>query len=36
LALGNPSLPARQIFDALMAIERQPDVGAFLGVRQAA
>jgi 2-methylcitrate dehydratase PrpD len=36
LALGNPSLPARQIFDALMAIERQPGVGAFLGVRQAA
>ncbi|HXE68515.1 MAG TPA: MmgE/PrpD family protein [Hyphomicrobiaceae bacterium] len=36
LALGNPSLPARQIFDALMSIERQPGVSAFVGLRQAA
>jgi 2-methylcitrate dehydratase PrpD len=36
LALGNPRLPARQIFDALLSIEHQPGVGAFVGVRQAA
>jgi 2-methylcitrate dehydratase PrpD len=36
LAVGNPGLEARSIFDALMSIERQGDVGALRGLRQAA
>src|SRR5439155_26339048 len=36
LAVGNPKLKARAVFDALMAIERQPDVLAFTGLREAA
>ena len=36
LAVGNPGLEARSIFDALMSIERQRDVGALRGLRQAA
>jgi len=35
LAVGNPKLPARGVFDALMALERQPDVRAFAGGRDA-
>jgi 2-methylcitrate dehydratase PrpD len=35
-AVGNPRLPARRIFDALMAIERQPGVAALAGLAQAA
>jgi 2-methylcitrate dehydratase PrpD len=35
-AAGNPSLPARPIFDALMSIERQPSVAALAGLSQAA
>ncbi len=36
LAIGNPKLEARAVFDALMAIERQPDVFAFRAMRAAA
>jgi 2-methylcitrate dehydratase PrpD len=36
LAVGNRELPARQVFDALMSIERQPGVAALTGVRKAA
>ncbi len=32
LSVGNPNLRARAIFDALMAIERQPDVSAIRGL----
>ena len=32
LSVGNPSLPARAIFDALMAIECQPGVSAIGGL----
>jgi 2-methylcitrate dehydratase PrpD len=35
-AVGNPRLDARAIFDALMAIERQPGVVAFTSLRTAA
>jgi len=35
-AVGNPRLPARRIFDALMTIERQPGVAALAGLAQAA
>ncbi len=35
-AVGNPRLPARRIFDALTAIERQPGVAAFAGLAEAA
>jgi 2-methylcitrate dehydratase PrpD len=35
-AVGNPKLPARAAFDALMSIERQPGVAAIAGLRQAA
>jgi 2-methylcitrate dehydratase PrpD len=35
-AAGNPKLPARQIFDALMSIERQPGTAAFNNLRRAA
>jgi hypothetical protein len=35
-AVGNPALPARQVFDALMSIERQANVAALTGVRKAA
>jgi 2-methylcitrate dehydratase PrpD len=36
LSVGNPSLPARAIFDALMAIECQPGVSAIGGLSDAA
>jgi 2-methylcitrate dehydratase PrpD len=36
LAIGNPSLSARAIFDALLSIEHQRGVSAFSGLRQAA
>ena len=36
LAAGNPKLPARAVFDALMSIERQPGVIALRGLSQAA
>jgi len=36
LRLGNADLPARQIFDALLSIERQTGVSALLGLPQAA
>jgi 2-methylcitrate dehydratase PrpD len=36
LRLGNADLPARQIFDALLSIERQAGVSAFVGLPQAA
>ena len=36
LAIGNPSLSARAIFDALLAIEHQRGVSAFSRLRQAA
>jgi 2-methylcitrate dehydratase PrpD len=35
-AAGNPTLPARPIFDALMSLERQPGVAALAGLAQAA
>ena len=35
-AIGNPKLPARQIFDALMSIERQPGTRAFVSELYAA
>ena len=35
-AVGNPSLEARAIFDALMSLERQPGVAAFTSLRKAA
>jgi 2-methylcitrate dehydratase PrpD len=35
-AVGNPMLPARPIFDALMSLERQPGVTALVGLAQAA
>ena len=36
LAIGNPSLSARAIFDALVSIEHQRGVSAFGRLRQAA
>jgi 2-methylcitrate dehydratase PrpD len=36
LAVGNPKLEARAVFEALMSIERQPDVLALTGLRKAA
>jgi 2-methylcitrate dehydratase PrpD len=36
LAIGNPGLAARSIFDALMSIEHQRDVQALNGLRRAA
>jgi 2-methylcitrate dehydratase PrpD len=36
LAVGNPALAARPIFDALMTLERQADVHALTGLRRAA
>jgi 2-methylcitrate dehydratase PrpD len=36
LAVGNPKLPARAVFDALMSIERQPGVAALHGLSRAA
>jgi 2-methylcitrate dehydratase PrpD len=36
LSVGDPNLPARAIFDALMAIERQPSVSAIRGLSKAA
>jgi 2-methylcitrate dehydratase PrpD len=36
LKVGNPSLPAGTIFDALMSLERQPGVAAFSSLAQAA
>jgi 2-methylcitrate dehydratase PrpD len=36
LAVGNPKLQARSVFDGLMAIERQSDVRAFAALRTAA
>jgi 2-methylcitrate dehydratase PrpD len=36
LAIGNPKLPARAVFDALMSIERQPGVGSLRGASTAA
>src|SRR5262249_20133682 len=35
-AVGNPRLPARRVFDALLSIERQPGVQALSGLAQAA
>jgi 2-methylcitrate dehydratase PrpD len=35
-AVGNPQLAARDVFDALMAIERQTGVAALAGMRKAA
>src|SRR5262245_2284406 len=35
LAVGNPKLQARGVFEALMALERQPDVRALAGMRAA-
>jgi hypothetical protein len=35
-AAGNPRLAPRPIFDALMSIERQPNVAALVGLSQAA
>ncbi len=35
-ALGNPKLPARAVFDALMTLERQPNVAALCGLSKAA
>jgi 2-methylcitrate dehydratase PrpD len=36
VAVGNPKLDARPLFDALMSLERQPGVAALTGVRRAA
>jgi 2-methylcitrate dehydratase PrpD len=36
LSVGNPKLAARPIFEALMALERQPGVAALTGLRAAA
>ncbi|HWB45125.1 MAG TPA: MmgE/PrpD family protein, partial [Hyphomicrobiaceae bacterium] len=36
LAVGNPKLPARAVFDALMSIERQTGVAALRGLSRAA
>jgi len=36
LAVGNPKLAARTIFDALMSLEHQPGVAALSGLRKAA
>ena len=36
LSVGNPKLEARAVFEALMSIERQPDVLALTGLRKAA
>jgi 2-methylcitrate dehydratase PrpD len=36
IAVGNPKLEARALFDALMALERQPGVRAFAVMRKAA
>ena len=33
---GNPKLPARAVFDALMTLERQPNVAALCGLSKAA
>jgi 2-methylcitrate dehydratase PrpD len=35
-AIGNPKLPARTVFDALMSLERQPNVAALRGATKAA
>jgi 2-methylcitrate dehydratase PrpD len=35
LAIGNPKLPARAVFDALMSLERQPSVAALSGSSKA-
>ena len=35
-AVGNPQLGARPVFEALMSIERQPNVAALTGTRKAA
>jgi 2-methylcitrate dehydratase PrpD len=35
-AVGNPRLPARRVFDALLSIEHQPGVQALTGLAQAA
>jgi 2-methylcitrate dehydratase PrpD len=35
-AVGNPKLGARPVFEALMSIERQPNVAALTGTRKAA
>lgn len=35
LAVGNPKLPARAVFDALMSIERQPGIAALRGSSRA-
>jgi 2-methylcitrate dehydratase PrpD len=35
LAVGNPKLPARAVFDTLMSLERQPDVAALRGSNRA-
>jgi 2-methylcitrate dehydratase PrpD len=36
LSVGNPKLPARMVFDALMQIERQPSVAALRGSTEVA
>jgi hypothetical protein len=36
LAIGNPKLPARAVFEALMSLERQPNVAALCGLSKAA
>jgi hypothetical protein len=36
LSVGDPNLPARAIFDALMAIERKPGVSAIRSLSDAA
>jgi hypothetical protein len=36
LVAGNPELAARAVFDALMSLERQPNVAALRGLGRAA